>query len=157
MYYYALTLVKTRGERRLSDYRDYINSIPGTKQCTGYEDEKGLHVHLMLVNDAPIKLSDVAIHKHGWSIRFNKLNDPDDIGKWVIYCNKELHKYIYLDYLTDEMRNENVPPTTVLSSPDEKDTSEEELYSFERKYPRFDIRKVASSFVRDYLDESKRI
>jgi len=159
MYYYSLTIVKTRGDRKISDYQNYINSIPCAKQCISYEDEGGLHVHLMLLSEKRIKTDDVRLHKYGWSIRFHKLNDPDDIGRWIIYCNKNYFRHVYLDHFYDELKENKIndTPTTVSTLPDEKDTSEDELRSFERKYPRFDIRNVATSYVRDYLDESKRI
>lgn len=159
MYYYALTIRKTRGEKSIEDYREYIDRINCEKQIISFETEKGLHVHLMLVSKRKLYAKDVVLERRGWSIKFSRLNDPDDVGRWVIYCNKDLYKYDFIDAEADalEIPDQLIPPTTMSTLPDEKDTSEKESNSFERKYPRFDIRKVASSYVREYLDESKRI
>lgn len=160
MYYYSLTIVKTRGERRVSDYQDYIDSIPCAKQVVSYEDEGGLHVHLMLLSEKSVKTSEVRLHKHGWSIRFHKLSTPEDVGRWVMYCNKRYFSHIYLDHFYDQQRKNNDTPITMPTpheNGEEEDDSEKELRSFERKHPTFDIRKVATSYVRDYLDESLRI
>lgn len=168
MFYYALTLVKTRGKRTLKAYQDYIDKLDCEKLSISYELDKGLHVHLTLVSQCKITLKDVMLHKYGWSVRFNKLNDPGDLGRWVIYCNKQLYAYHHLHLEDEEERNaapHEVRATPNLICPEvstAKSTSslDEDTLPTKYTYPRFDIRKIVTKAISDsekYLDESKRI
>lgn len=96
MHYYSFTLVKTRGQRKYSDYLIYLNNL-GLQDKTAYrmfELEKGLHLHAMFVSKTPITRSSVKLHKYGWSIRLDELQTPEDIGRWTMYCMKGLENQV---------------------------------------------------------------
>jgi len=114
MYYYSFTLVKVKGVRSLSSYKNYLDELSGTLSSKDvnfmyvvYEEEGGLHLHAMIVSRKRVSKSDVKIFKHGWSIRIKQLKTVGDVGGWTMYCAKHLFENVELKHHLEEMHTEN--------------------------------------------------
>lgn len=154
MYYYAFTLSKVRGEKSYEAYEEYLTEIEGRSDFKipfkQYEENRGLHVHTMIVSKSRVAKKDVYLHKHGWSIDFRMLKSPDDIGKWVMYCYQDLYENVELKYKFPERQTEGAPPHAPESveSLSSDDVPTPQKYT----YPSFDIRKACVQVVSDIIE-----
>lgn len=91
MYYYCLTLRKTRKPVYVSHYDEKLLKLHGLSYVTvhsHYESEKGLHFHAMIESQRKLyvktllKLMDI---QWGWSVRFEECKFYDI---WHEYCIK---------------------------------------------------------------------
>lgn len=125
--YYSFTLVKTQGNRKISEYRKYLSDLDARFSDeysilnVVYEEDHGLHLHALIKSARRIGKKHVYLYKHGWSVRINKLDSMNDLGIWTHYCAKHYADHIdkkfeleeqHADYLLnqkDEVLRDGVP------------------------------------------------
>lgn len=162
VYYYSFTLSKVRGDRKLSDYEDYLDKLNLEVHNKVYEENKGLHVHCMIRSARRVTKKQCKLYPYGWSLKLIHLQTFSDIGAWIHYCLKHYEDNIYYKYHLEEMRlsadpdhlkcpsnscSESINSTEVnYDSPDED--------SLEKvRYPQFDIRKAVRSTVNEIVEK----
>lgn len=162
MVYYALTISKVRGDRKVSDYEDYLDKLGLEIHNKVYEEDKGLHVHCMVRSDKRVTQKQCKLHPYGWSIKLVQLKTLTDLGVWIHYCLKHYSDNIYLKYHLEEMRLSADPtlvdgiPVLCSESPNSTEVNYEsdEPNVFEKvMYPQFDIRKAVRSTVNEIVEK----
>lgn len=103
MFYYALTLRKTRKPILLSDYTrelDYLKDLGYDVKDVNYEDTKGLHVHCVVRSDSVIVYDDKKFKRRGWNYYFKPIFYHKG---WIKYATKDISKDIFLRYQQEEL------------------------------------------------------
>jgi len=104
IYYYALTLRKTRAPVSQIDYEKYITCLK-KKFATlvviegHYEMTRGLHYHAMISSKYKIRPSSIRLEKNGWSWQ---LNDVTHYDGWMTYIRKDTKRELVNHFLAVE-------------------------------------------------------
>lgn len=103
MFYYALTLRKTRKPILLSDYTrelDYLKDLGYDVKDVNYEDTKGLHIHCVICSDSAISYDDKRFKRRGWNYYFKPIFYHKG---WIKYATKDISKSIFEKYQQEEL------------------------------------------------------
>jgi len=94
MYYYALTLRKTRLPITTTLYEDYISRLVKKLRTFDvieyhYELEEGLHYHALVASLYKLKKQSIKLEMYGWSWQ---LVDITHFDGWMTYIRKDIIK-----------------------------------------------------------------
>lgn len=95
MYYYALTLRKTRQPIEYLHYEMYVEKLLKKLKNTievieaHYETTQGLHYHAMVASLYKLRPKDLRLEKYGWSFQCNEVTHYDG---WMNYIRKDITK-----------------------------------------------------------------
>lgn len=154
-YHYALTVKKTRGEKLLLHYDDWIlqNEKRGyTISNINYEITKGLHFHAIISANKRISYDDLKTSPHGWNFKLVPLYNK---AGWLDYAEKDANLDVRVQQMLQELDEQD--PRSRSQIPEDPQESSVSEYSEEvintnaclstptvYKYPNFDIRKLSS-------------
>lgn len=102
---YAITLKKTRGVPRVSDYEDYLAWLRENSfevMNVNYEVTRGLHIHFVLSSEEE-GYPNIKKEPHGWHIKCVPIWDRDG---WVAYSEKDKSKDLKIQQILTELHEE---------------------------------------------------